>query len=687
MKKFPLIALLFFMMGICMAQPGEWVWIHGSNTVNDPGFFGVQGVSDPANYPPGLYEPCEWTDLNGNFWLYGGMYSTNEYGDVWKYNPTINEWTWMKGTASMFVSPNYGTIGIPSSTNDPGSRSWGTLTWVDNVGKFWMFGGRKSGGEYNDLWEYDPSSNNWTWMKGPQGTGSMGVWGIQGIPDPANVPRSRSETSASWTDNAGNLWLFGGIDYAGCMNDLWRYNISTNEWTWMKGSQSSGAFDVYGIMGVEDPANTPGGRQVYSHWKDLNGNFWFLGGTCDNSSTDYNDLWRYNPVTNNWAWFKGGSSNGLYGTQCISDAANTPGIRFENRACVTDANGNFWNFGGFDSYTFLNSYNDLWFYCVTTNKWTWISGDNFLNSPGNWGTLGVSSPLNMHNARAGSVMWSDQLGHLYIFGGTNSSWPANYNDLWKFTIDTICTYCSNQPLAQFTAPNEICPGTCTDFTNISISSTSYQWNFPGGNPAVSTDVNPTSICYNTPGSYDVTLIAFNGAASDTTTLLNYITVYPFPPPQGILQSGDTLFANAGATSYQWYENGNLITGATNYFYIALESGNYNVVATDANNCEVEAVIFDVIAGIKQPAGNGQLTIFPNPVSELLEIRNLKSETEISIKVYSIIGEAVSLPTANCNPDSYLEPTCSLDVSSLAAGAYFLELYDGKYYSRKVFTKR
>ena len=44
--------------------------------------------------------------------------------------------------------------------------------------------------------------------------------------------------------------------------------------------------------------------------------------------------------------------------------------------------------------------------------------------------------------------------------------------------------------------------------------------------------------------------------------------------------------------YQWYYDGILIPGATDYFYIAPQSGNYNVVATDANDCEVEAVIFD-----------------------------------------------------------------------------------------------
>src|SRR4051812_43076406 len=114
MKKFPLITLLFFTIGICIAQPGEWVWMHGPNTLNDPGVLGVQGVSDSANNPPGVYEPCEWTDPNGNFWLYGGLNNSfDEFGDLWKYDPVINEWTWMNGTGNVSSPVIYGSMGVP----------------------------------------------------------------------------------------------------------------------------------------------------------------------------------------------------------------------------------------------------------------------------------------------------------------------------------------------------------------------------------------------------------------------------------------------------------------------------------------------------------------------------------------------------------------------------------------------
>jgi len=241
--------------------------------------------------------------------------------------------------------------------------------------------------------------------------------------------------------------------------------------------------------------------------------------------------------------------------------------------------------------------------------------------------------------------------------------------------------------AMFTAPNHVCPGTCTDFTNLSSNATSYIWNFPGANPSVSTDANPTNICYNTPGNYNVQLIASNGLTSDTLTLPNYITVYPFPAPQGILQNGDTLFSNAGAVSYQWFYNSNAIPGATNYFYVATQSGNYNVVATDQNDCEVEAVLNDVIASISQLAvSSSQLAIFPNPVGDQFTIQksqftpdSYRDGTAEEISIYNLMGEKIYT--------TIYHDGLTIDCKSFPSGIYFLEMKVAEKSSRTKFVKQ
>ena len=85
---------------------------------------------------------------------------------------------------------------------------------------------------------------------------------------------------------------------------------------------------------------------------------------------------------------------------------------------------------------------------------------------------------------------------------------------------------TSPPIADFTANRtNICVGDCINFTDISSGSpTSWSWTFTGGTPGTSSIQNPTNICYNTPGTYAVTLVATNANGSDTETKTAYITV-------------------------------------------------------------------------------------------------------------------------------------------------------------------
>jgi len=676
MKKLSALSISILIACISNAQVGMWTWVKG----NSPAVFGTMQVPDPNNNPVEVYEGCEWTDLNGNFWLFGS--SWNETNTLWKYDPVTNVWTWMNGSQTNYDPGSYGVMGVPSPLNQPRGRGFGCLSWVDMNNNLWMFGGSTDPSTNNhDLWKYDITTNEWTWMNGSQALFVAATYGTMGVADPANFPGGRYESNATWSDSSGMLWLFGSgfFDGSGALhvrNDTWTYNTNTNEWTWMNGPATFDDPGSYGTKGVASPTNVPPARACYSKFKSNDGGYYIFGGTTFQGGT-FNDLWRYDRSSNQWTWMSGSqNSTGspVYSIVCEMDSLAIPDKRNEDRVCWSDNDGNFWLFGG----TANGDMNDLWKYCPSENKWSFIKGSQFSGAPVNYGTIGVPSITNDPGARNGSHSWYDGNSKLYLFSGA-----AATNDLWTFEIDDSCAICLPPvPVAMFTAPNHICPGTCTDFTNLSVSGTSFLWTFAGGNPSASIDANPTGICYSTPGSYSVTLVASNAISSDTITLNNYITVFPFPPAQGIIQNGDTLSANPGAVTYQWYFNGSIIPGATNYFYVAPQSGNYNVVATDENNCEVEAVINNVIAETQLPVDNLQLAIFPNPVSGTLEIRNLKPQIEYSITIYNTLGSAVPLQTAHCKL-----PSCSIDVSSLSAGTYFIEISDGETLVKKVFTKK
>jgi hypothetical protein len=83
-------------------------------------------------------------------------------------------------------------------------------------------------------------------MKGDSIADVPSVYGNKGIASPANKPGARY-ASVGWTDKTGNLWLFGGD---GETNDLWRYHISSNTWTWISGDSTENAQGFYGTKGV-----------------------------------------------------------------------------------------------------------------------------------------------------------------------------------------------------------------------------------------------------------------------------------------------------------------------------------------------------------------------------------------------------------------------------------------------------
>jgi N-acetylneuraminic acid mutarotase len=367
------------------------------------------------------------------------------------------DFTWMKGTNQLDQPGIYGTLGVSAAANAPGSR-WDAVSWKDAAGNLWMFGGlgtdiNGTQDWLNDLWKYDPISNQWTWVKGDNTVNQPAVYGTQGVASPANKPGGRGR-AMGWTDNQGNLWMFGGWfldamynDYL--YNDLWKYNIATNQWTWMKGSSLANQNGAYGIITQSSASGNPGCRYDAAGWVDASGNFWLFGGIGFdqfNSQQAYlNDLWRYNPATNQWTWMKGSSTVdqfGTYGTMNVAAAANTPGGRVSSRG-VSDAAGNLWLFGGFgydNSTPTLGEQSDLWRYNVNTNQWTWVSGNNVIDQTGLYGTQGQPAPGNQPGGRESHAMWADLNGNLWIFGGfgfdANSNFPNQLNDLWKYSTST-----------------------------------------------------------------------------------------------------------------------------------------------------------------------------------------------------------------------------------------------------------
>ena len=370
----------------------------------------------------------------------------------------VLQWTWMGGSNTTGSTGEFGILGTPATGNAPSSRE-NALTWTDSSGNTWLYGGdgMDSADQYNllnDLWQFNPVTNQWTWVSGSSTGGQAVVYGTLGTPAAGNSPGGRTN-AVGWADANGNLWLFGGVvngasNMSMFMNDLWKFTPSLGQWTWMGGNKTSGSYGVNGSLGTLAAGNIPSGRNSAMGWTDKSDNFWLFGGW---GADNLNDLWEYSPTTNLWAWMGGDNVSScaasgscvlppVYGTQGTPAAANIPGGRYAS-ATWTDANGNLWLFGGFGYFAGTSDddayLNDLWEFNIATRQWTWITGSNipvnYGGNPGTYGTMGTSAPGNTPGARFYASPWTDLSGHLWLFGGAGMDGngnSGNLSDLWEF---------------------------------------------------------------------------------------------------------------------------------------------------------------------------------------------------------------------------------------------------------------
>ncbi len=288
----------------------------GSKTFAQTGVYGTQGTAAASNQPGARNSSITLTDASGNLWLMGGVgYDVNGnedlLNDLWKYNVATGLWTWVSGSNTVAQSGVYGTKGTSTASNQPGARQ-NSISWSDASGNLWLMGGvgydvNRDLDLLNDLWKYNVATGLWTWVSGSNTSAQSGVYGTQGTAAASNSPGARYN-SISWADASGNLWLMGGVGYdvnrgLDLLNDLWKYNTTTGQWTWVSGDSIINQKGVYGTQGTAAAANKLGARYLSATWTDASGNLWLMGGYGYAASGRFallNDLWKYSlPVKNN----------------------------------------------------------------------------------------------------------------------------------------------------------------------------------------------------------------------------------------------------------------------------------------------------------------------------------------------------------------------------------------------------
>ncbi|MCX6276290.1 MAG: PKD domain-containing protein [Bacteroidetes bacterium] len=227
------------------------------------------------------------------------------------------------------------------------------------------------------------------------------------------------------------------------------------------------------------------------------------------------------------------------------------------------------------------------------------------NTPTSWqwtfpgGTPGTSTDQN-------PVGISYSLAGVYdvILVATNADGSDTETKTGFITVNV----CTGEPIADFIASDSIiCEGDAIDFTDLSTNApTGWQWSFPGGTPATSTDQNPTGIVYSAAGIYDVTLYASNSFGTDTFLHAGYITVNVcgggpvanFSASSTNLCTGDLIdytdLSTNSPTTWDWTFFGATPGTSTDQNPVGISypaSGNYNVQLIVSNGNGSDTLLF------------------------------------------------------------------------------------------------
>src|ERR1043165_7962912 len=232
---------------------------------------------------------------------------------------------------------------------------------------------------------------------------------------------------------------------------------------------------------------------------------------------------------------------------------------------------------------------------------------------------------------------------------TDAAWNASW-DFWIIKYCDSSFHCNLAPAVVSAGQTTFCANDSTEIC-APDGMLSYQWN---------TGAVTKCITASQAGNYYVTVADNNGCTATSNHLA--ISVYPSPPVT-ISVSGDTLHAYH-ATTYQWFLNGNEISGAVDSIYIVQQTGLYAVAVTDSNGCYATSnpVAFSGLddTTVTWPAIN----IYPSPTTNKLFIQS-KNETVVGLNIYNTSGELIAKVD---QPVS-----AGINVADFAAGVYVVEI--------------
>jgi hypothetical protein len=148
----------------------------------------------------------------------------------------------------------------------------------------------------------------------------------------------------------------------------------------------------------------------------------------------------------------------------------------------------------------------------------------------------------------------------------------------------------------------------------------------------------------------------------------------------VITNTNNVLSTSQYTYYQWLNDYGTITGATNQNYNPISNGNYRVSVTDNSNCSDTSDVYyfenttSINNFVERP---NEINIYPNPIFNELNIRNLENHSNLLI--FDLSGKIVY-------KENTLSSSIVLNLTQLKRGTYILHIQSDKSEKRMLITK-
>ena len=230
----------------------------------------------------------------------------------------------------------------------------------------------------------------------------------------------------------------------------------------------------------------------------------------------------------------------------------------------------------------------------------------------------------------------------------------------------------------------ICHGDEVHFTDNSIGDpTSWEWTFEGGDPATSTEENPT-VSYAASGSFNVTLTVQNvdgeenTLSSDAFITVNSLEAAFSASTTDLCDQEQVLFTDntdCNATSWEWtFEGGDPATSTEQNPTVTYNTaGVYSVTLVAHNGDEESTITEDSYLTVHNCTGLSsydkiEMSITPNPSTGLFQLQ-FSNQDYYQVYVYDITGHLLNNTTLSNNNNQ-------LNISHLENGIYIIKATNG-----------